>query len=113
MKIWYNLDKKLGAATLSSHQLARDLKLNQKTAWYIMTRIRAEMAKKGGSLLQGIIEADETYIGGVNQRANTKEDTDQISVDIALKKTLYLARCSAVGKLLHNSLKFLNESVVI
>lgn len=29
-----------------------------------MTRIRAEMAKKGGALLQGVIEADETYIGG-------------------------------------------------
>ncbi len=41
--------------SLSSHQLARDLSLNQKTAWYIMTRIRAEMAKKGGALLQGII----------------------------------------------------------
>ena len=30
--------------SLSSHQLARDLDLNQKTAWYILTRIRAEMA---------------------------------------------------------------------
>ena len=30
----------------------------QKTAWYILTRIRAEMSKKGGVLLQGIIEAD-------------------------------------------------------
>ena len=47
--------------SLSSHQLARDLDLNQKTAWYM---IRAEMAKKGGALLEGIIEADETYIGG-------------------------------------------------
>lgn len=32
--------------SLSSHQLARDLDLNQKTAWYIMTRIRSKMEKR-------------------------------------------------------------------
>ena len=50
--------------SLSSHQLARDLDLNQKTAWFIMTRIRAEMASQGSVILQGIVEADETYLGG-------------------------------------------------
>lgn len=59
---------------LSSYQLQRDLDLNQKTAWYILTRIRAEMSKKGGTLLQGIVEADETYIGGRPRKENKKED---------------------------------------
>ena len=61
---------------LSSYQLQRDLELNQKTAWYILTRIRAEMSKKGGALLQGIIEADETYIGGKPRKENKKEDRE-------------------------------------
>ena len=39
---------------LSSYQLQRYLDLNQKTAWYILTRIRAEMSKKGGALLRGV-----------------------------------------------------------
>ena len=39
---------------LSSYQLQRDLDLNQKIAWYILTRIRAEMSKKGGALLRGV-----------------------------------------------------------
>ena len=39
--------------SLSSHQLARDLDLNQKTGWYMMTRIRAEIAKKGGHYYKG------------------------------------------------------------
>lgn len=39
-----------------------------------MTRIRSEMAKKGGALLQGIIEADETYIGGKPRKPNKRED---------------------------------------
>ena len=60
---------------LSSCQLSRDLELNQKTAWYILTRIRAEMADKASSImLQGIIEADETYIGGKPRKENKKED---------------------------------------
>ena len=50
--------------SLSSCQLARDLEMNQKTAWYMQQRIRAAMAGDQGELLQGIIEADETYLGG-------------------------------------------------
>ena len=56
--------------SLSSHQLARDLSLNQKTAWYIMTRVRKEMESKNGyTFLQGIVEADETFIGGKSQQS--------------------------------------------
>lgn len=63
--------------SLSSCQLSRDLQLNQKTAWYILTRIRAEMADKTNSiLLKGIIEADETYIGGKPRKKNKKEDRE-------------------------------------
>ncbi|MDE0555616.1 MAG: IS1595 family transposase [Candidatus Poribacteria bacterium] len=61
--------------SLSSCQLARDLDLKQKTAWFILTRIRAEMADKVGSiLLKGIIEADETYLGGKPRKPNKRED---------------------------------------
>ena len=50
--------------SLSSHQLGRDLKLNHKTAWFMQQRIRATMTTDEGKLLQGIIEVDETYVGG-------------------------------------------------
>jgi len=50
--------------SLSSYQLARDLELTQRSAWYMQQRIRAAMASDEGALLQGIIEADETYLGG-------------------------------------------------
>ena len=63
--------------SLSSYELARDLDLKQKAAWYLMTRIRAEMANKTNPIvLQGIIEADETYIGGRPRHANKKEDRE-------------------------------------
>ncbi len=51
---------------ISSYQLARNLSMNVKSAWYMMTRIRKEMEKQEQSegLLKGIIEADETWVGG-------------------------------------------------
>lgn len=49
---------------LSSCQMSRDLDLNQSTCWYMQQRIRAAMISKEKELLQGIVEADETYLGG-------------------------------------------------
>ena len=63
--------------SLSSHQLSRDLGLPQKTAWFMMTRIRAEMASKNDVLLQGIIEADETYIGGKPRKRNKHKEPNE------------------------------------
>ena len=58
--------------SLSSCQLSRDLGLNQKTCWRMMMSIRAEMSKDN-VLLQGIVEADETYIGGKRKKDYDKE----------------------------------------
>ena len=50
--------------SISSHQLSRDLDLNQKTAWRMQQCIRSAMTSDEGKMLQGIIEMDETYVGG-------------------------------------------------
>ena len=83
---------------LSSYQLQRDLDLNQKTAWYILTRIRAEMSKKGGSLLQGIIEADETYIGGKPRKENKREDREPAKRGRGTDKTPVIGAVERGGK---------------
>jgi transposase-like protein len=59
--------------SMSSHQLARDLDLNQKSAWFMQQRIRAAMATGEGELLQGIVEADETYVGGKPRKGNRRD----------------------------------------
>ena len=84
--------------SLSSHQLARDLDLNQKTAWFIMTRIRAEMAKKGGALLQGIIEVDETYIGGKPRKKNKREDDEPHKRGRGTEKTAIIGAVQRGGR---------------
>jgi transposase-like protein len=49
----------------SSHQLARDLGVTQKTAWFISHRIRLAMDTDSfDAPLSGEVEADETFIGG-------------------------------------------------
>lgn len=47
---------------ISSLQLARHLQVNKNTAWFVQSRIRKSM--KESSNLKGVIEIDETYIGG-------------------------------------------------
>lgn len=49
---------------ISSHQLARDLHVAQKTAWFMLHRIRTAMKDNDPAMLGGIVEGDCTFIGG-------------------------------------------------
>ena len=84
---------------LSSYQLQRDLNLNQKTAWFILTRIRAEMANKiNPIMLQGIIEADETYIGGKPRKENKKADREPAKRGRGTSKTTVIGAVERGGE---------------
>ncbi len=65
------LDAKKG---LSALQLSRDLKINKNTAWRIFMKIREAMTQAAHrELLTGVVEMDETYVGG-KPRKGTKGD---------------------------------------
>ena len=49
---------------ISSYELHRALGVTQKTAWFLLHRIRLAMQDKDGGLLSGQVEVDETFIGG-------------------------------------------------
>ena len=50
---------------ISSCEVARDLSITQKTAWFMMHRIRLALQDETfGSKLGGEVEVDETFIGG-------------------------------------------------
>ena len=50
---------------ISSYEIARDVKVTQKSAWFMLHRIRLAMQDEHfGSKLGGEVEADETFIGG-------------------------------------------------
>lgn len=50
---------------ISAVQLQRQLGIGQNaTAWFLLHRLRKGMVRDGRELLQGVIEADETHVGG-------------------------------------------------
>lgn len=49
---------------ISSHELARAIGVNQKSAWFMLHRIRAAMEAAEGGKFDGPTEADTTYVGG-------------------------------------------------
>ena len=49
---------------ISSYEIARALQVRQPTAWFILHRIRTMMGSENPEPLEGVVEADETFIGG-------------------------------------------------
>jgi transposase-like protein len=61
---------------MSAHQLHRMLGITYKSAWFMAHRIRYAMEQPPfTSRLSGMVEVDETYIGGKQRRANVKQYT--------------------------------------
>src|SRR6266496_1494128 len=59
--IWLIANAKNG---ISSYEIHRGLGVTQKTAWFMLHRIRLAMQNKSLSKLSGHVEVDETFIGG-------------------------------------------------
>lgn len=49
---------------VSSRQLSRDLNVTQKTAWFILHKVRTLFAQDDSVALEGEVELDEMYLGG-------------------------------------------------
>jgi len=59
--VWLIANSKNG---ISSHELGRALGITQKSAWFMLHRIRLAMQTGSFKKLGGTVEVDETYIGG-------------------------------------------------
>lgn len=62
--IWFLISHRKG---ISSLQLSKDLKVTQKTAWYMLQKIRTCLICKNQGILSGEVECDETFVGGKNK----------------------------------------------
>jgi transposase-like protein len=58
---WLTANSKNG---ISSHELGRSLGITQKSAWFMLHRIRLAMQTGSFNKVGGEVEADETFIGG-------------------------------------------------
>jgi len=75
--IWLLTNCKNG---ISSYEIARDVQVSQKAAWFMLHRIRLAMQDDFfGSKLGGEVEADETFIGGKSRNMHVSKRQRRIT----------------------------------
>lgn len=85
---------------MSAVQLQRQLGIKKvDTAWYLLHRLRKGMIRQNRELLSGLIEADETHIGG------TVKGKSGRGVATANTKTLIIGAVEVVSYIKENTLK--------
>ena len=81
---------------ISANQLKRTLGVSYKTAWYLCHRIRSAMVEATTEPLSGIVEADETFIGGKAGGFRIRQEAALRRMD---NKTVVLGAVERGGKL--------------
>jgi len=68
--VWLIANSKNG---ISSHELGRALGVTQKSAWFMLHRIRLAMQSGSVEMFSGTVEVDETYVGGITKNMHAKD----------------------------------------
>ncbi|MBS0362350.1 MAG: IS1595 family transposase [Proteobacteria bacterium] len=73
---------------ISSYELARATGVSQKSAWFMLHRIRVAMDAGGlTTKFGGIVESDESYVGGKAENMHAKKRKERITGSAANDKT--------------------------
>ena len=94
--IWLATEHKKG---ISSVQLAIDLGITQKTAWFVLHRIREMLREKAPQMLgeSKMVETDATYIGGKESNKYLRKRRSQIDKNLTNEGKPYIAKKAIIG----------------
>ncbi|MBA3426744.1 MAG: IS1595 family transposase [Rubrobacter sp.] len=83
---------------ISSYELAKDLGIQQKSAWFMLHRIRLAMQTGTFEKLSGQVEADETFIGGKARNMHKSKREEKITGRGASGKVAVMGLLERHGK---------------
>lgn len=93
--IWLIASAKNG---ISSYEIHRSLGITQKSAWFMLHRIRLAMQTGTFTKLSGQVEADETFIGGKARNMHAKRRKEVIQGRGAVGKTIVMGLLERGGE---------------
>lgn len=85
---------------ISSIQLSKDIDVTQKTAWFLLQRIRNCFGVENGGQLENEVEIDETYIGGKNKNKHDYKKVEGSQGRSTKDKTAVLGMIEREGRLI-------------
>jgi len=93
--VWLIVNCKNG---ISSYEIARDLGITQKSAWFVMHRVRRAMEQGSFMKFSGEIEADESFIGGKARNMHVSKRQRHITGTGGKDKTAVMGILERGGK---------------
>lgn len=85
--IWMIANCKNG---ISSYEIHRDLGITQKSAWFLLHRIRLAMQQGSFDKLSGTVECDETFVGGLAKNMHKHKREERIKGRGAVGKAIVM-----------------------
>ncbi len=90
LQVWFSAMYLISAHKkgISSHQLAKDLGITQKSAWFVLHRVRESFTPNPVTQRTlGVFSADETFIGGKNKNRHEDKKKDNTQGRSVVDKT--------------------------
>jgi transposase-like protein len=97
---------------IASTKLASDLGITQKSAWHLSMRIREAYMNEFPEQLEGVVEIDETYIGGKEKNKHKSKRVKGTQGRSLKTKTVIFGMKSRSGKVYAKSIENLHRKTV-